>query len=155
MSLLAQEVHVRESKDNVSLSITAKRSYQLMAGRANLPILTVGCAQRGKKAGHIVLFQPGTPLAEESDNSGLQTMSVTVDNHPPVEAGWIPYGDTVTFAYYGKTEPERLAFIHLLQNSTTLGIEFQPFLTGMSVTSHFSLDKLRDEITKRSECVPK
>jgi hypothetical protein len=65
---------------------------------------------------------------------------------------WIPYGDTATFAYYGKTEPERLTFIQSILGSPAVSIEFKPFLTGTPVTSSFDLSKLRDEMDKHPEC---
>ncbi len=149
---LAQQVHVTQLKDHVELSITAQQPYQLMAGQPKLPVLTVECAQKGKKAGHIVLLQPGTALAEDSDKGGLQVITVILDDHPPAETDWMPYGDSATFAYYGKTEAERLSFVQLLENSKSLAVEFKPFLTGTPVTSHFALDKLGNEISKQPQC---
>ncbi len=152
VACLAQEVHVAQLKDHVELSITAQQPYQLMPGQPKLPVLSVECVQKGKKAGHIVLFQPGTALAEDSDKGGLQVITVVMDDHPPEETGWMPYGDSTTFAYYGKTEAERLAFVQLLEKSKSLAVKFKPFLTGMPVTSHFALDKLGDEIGKQPQC---
>jgi hypothetical protein len=149
---VAQQVHVTQAKDHVELSIAAQQPFQLMVGQPKLPVLTVECAQKGKKAGHLVLFQPGTALAEDSDTAGLQVLTLIIDDHPPVETNWMPYGDSATFAYYGKTEAERLTFVQLLENSKSLAIEFKPFLTGMAVTSHFALDNLRDEVGKHPQC---
>jgi hypothetical protein len=153
VSCLAQEVHVTQPKGHVELSIAAQQPYQLMMGQLpKLSTLTVECAQKGKKAGHIVLFQPGTALTEDSEKGSLQVLTVILDDHPPVETEWMPYGDSGSLAYYGKTEPERLTFLQLLEKSKSLTIEFKPFLTGMPVTSHFALDKLRDEIAKQPQC---
>ena len=68
---------------------------------------------------------------------------------------WVPYGDTVTFTYFGKNEPERLKFIQSLLSSGVVSIEFKPFLTGVPTTSVFDLSKLRDEMDKYPECATK
>ena len=148
----AQEVHVSQSQGHVVLSVVAQQSYQLMMGEAKRPILSVECAQKGKKTGHVVTLRLGTPLAEDNDKTGLQILTVSIDGHSH-DTTWMAYRDSVTFAYFGKTEPERFAFIQLLEASKTVAIEFKPFLTGMPVTSVFQIDKLRDEISKHPECV--
>jgi len=150
----AQEVHVSQAQGHVVLSVTAQQPYQLMMGEPKRPVLSVECAQKGKKAGHVVTLRLGTTLAEDNDKTGLQLLTLNIDGQSH-ETTWMSYGDTVTFAYFGKTEPERVAFIQLLQASKTVAIEFKPFLTGIPVTTVFQVDKLRDEISKHPECIAK
>ncbi|MGA2905981.1 MAG: hypothetical protein ABSD98_19310, partial [Candidatus Korobacteraceae bacterium] len=64
-------------------------------------------------------------------------------------------GDAVTYAYFGKTEAERLEFIQSVSSSGTVSIEFKPFLTGSPTTSIFDLSKLRDAMDKYPECATK
>ena len=65
---------------------------------------------------------------------------------------WVPYRDSSSFAYLGKTEPERVQFMHTLVNAKIVSIEFKPFLTGTPVKVSFDTRSLRDELSKHPEC---
>jgi hypothetical protein len=156
-SLLAigQEVHVTPGKNSIILSVSAQKSYHLLVSEEKQPTLAVECAAKGKKTMHLLIFSPGEALAEDNQEaapkSGEFVLNMTIGGNKQVTS-WIPYGDTATFAYYGKTEPERLTFIQSILSSPAVSIEFKPFLTGTPVTSSFDLSKLRAEMDKHPEC---
>ena len=155
---VGQEVHVSPGKNSVVLSVAAQKPYSLMSGEEKKPVLAVECALKGKKTVHILKFLPGGMLAEDNPESSAKggelvfemTMGGTKES-----TTWIPYGDTESYAYYGKTEPERLKFIQDMLGSPSASIEFKPFLTGVSTTSVFDISKLRGEMDKHPECATK
>ena len=157
-----QEVHVSTGKGSVVLSVRAAKPYQLISGEAKMPVLAIECAQKGKKAVHLLKFQAGGSLAEDGPEGnpdtptkdGAVTFPMTIGGERQLTT-WIPYGDTITYAYYGKTEPERVKFIQFLLGSPTVSIEFKPFLTGAPTTSVFDISKLRAEMDQHSECAMK
>ena len=155
---LGQEVHVSRGKNTVVLSVSAQKKYQLMSGEEKLPTLSVECAHKGKKTGHNVKFSPGGSLVEENfevdAKPGQLTFNMTIGGTKQITA-WVPYGDTVTFTYFGKSEPERMKFIQSLLSSGSVSIEFKPFLTGVPTTSVFDLSKLGAEMDKYPECATK
>jgi len=155
---MGQEVHVTQGKGVVVLSVAAQKPYQLLSGEGKMPMLSVECAHKGKKVGHLVEFSPGGSLVEENfevdAKPGQLTFNMTIGGTKQMTA-WVPYGDTVTFTYFGKSEPERLKFIQSLLSSGSVSIEFKPFLTGVPTTSVFDLSKLRDEMDKYPECATK
>ena len=57
-----------------------------------------------------------------------------------------------SYAYVGKTEPERIHFLQSLLNAPAVSIEFTPFLTGIPASSTFDLTGLRTEFDKHPEC---
>src|ERR1035441_10817246 len=63
---MGQEVHVSRGKGVVVLSVSAQKPYQLLSGEGKMPMLSVECAHKGKKAGHLVEFSPGGSLVEEN-----------------------------------------------------------------------------------------
>ena len=142
---LGQEVLISRGKDTVVLSVSAQKPYQLLSGEGKMPMLSVECAHKGKKAGHLVEFSPGGSLVEENfevdAKPGQLTFNMTIGGTKQMTA-WVPYGDTVTFTYFGKSEPERLRFIQSLLNSGVVSIEFKPFLTGVPTTSVFDLERV-------------
>jgi hypothetical protein len=75
-----------------------------------------------------------------------------VTNGTSEETTWIPYSDAATFAYYGRTEPERAQFLRHILSAPTITFEFTPFLTGTPVSASFDLAKLREEVYRRPEC---
>jgi hypothetical protein len=153
-----QEVKVTHGKDNVALSVSAQKEYQILASEKKLPVLSVQCTQKGKKAVHLVIFTAGGALAEGDPESapknGAISLHMIVGGKDEV-TDWIPYNDPVTFTYYGKTEPERMTFLQLLLSAPTASISFTPFLTGATATSTFDLSKLRDEVNAQPECAAK
>src|SRR5208282_1220257 len=149
-----QEVQVSPVKGSISLSVSAQKPYQLMPGETKLPVLSLECLHKGKKSSHLVVFLPGGAVGDEASESsakGEQLFVVTMDGKKQ-PTPWVPYGDTTSFAYFGKTDAERLQFIHALLGSATVSIEFKPFLTGAPTTSVFDLSKLREELNKYPEC---
>lgn len=98
---------------------------------------------------------PGGALVEDGPEvtakGGQLPFIMTIGGNKETTS-WIPYGDAISYAYYGKTEPERVKFIELVLSSGAISIEFKPFLTGVPTTSSFDLSKLRDEMTKHPEC---
>jgi hypothetical protein len=157
-SLIAvgQDVEVEPGKNSVSLTITATKSFNLLATEQKQPTLMLECASNKGKSGHLLLFEPGVEISEDNSETaprnGALTLKMTIGNTKQPTM-WIPYGGaTVTFAYYGKTEPERLKFIQYLLTSPTASIQFIPFLVGQPVTSQFDISKLRDEAVKHPEC---
>ena len=152
---LGQEVEVTTGKGSVLLSLTAQKSYQWLASEQKQPTLSLQCAQKGKKSVHLLLFTAQSSVMEDDPETagrgGQVTFHMTIGTTKEITT-WIPYGDAVTYAYYGKTEPERVQFIQNLFNSPTAAIQFKPFLTGTSVTSIFDISKLREEMDKHPEC---
>jgi hypothetical protein len=153
-----QEVHVSAGKNSVVLSVAAQKPYSLMSGEEKKPLLAIECAQKGKKTVHILKFQPGGMLVEdnpESGGKGGELVLAMTTGGAKEATSWIPDGDTEIYAYYGKTEPERMKFILNMLGSLTVSIEFKPFLTGVSITSVFDISRLRDEMGKHPECAAK
>lgn len=153
---MAQDIHVSAMKGGIVLSMPAQTSYKLMAGEEKRPQLTLECVPKGKKNSHILLFIAGGALAEDSPETAMarnaeETLLMTI-NGTKQTTTWVPYGDPQTFAYYGKTEPERAQFLETLMKSGTVAIDFKPFLSGMPVTAVFDLSKLREEMSKHPEC---
>jgi hypothetical protein len=151
---LGQEVHVSRGKNTVVLSVSAQKKYQLMSGEEKLPTLSVECAHKGKKTGHNVKFSPGGALVEDTDVDlkGAQLIfNMTIGGTKQV-TGWVPSGDTVTYAYFANSDVERVKFIESLLNSGKVSIEFKPFLTGAPTSSVFDLSRLREEMDKSPEC---
>ncbi len=152
---MAQEVHVSEGKSSVALSVLAQKPYPWISGEQKTPILTVECALKSKKTLHLLKFSPGGALVEDGPEvtakGGQLPFIMTIGGNKETTS-WIPYGDAISYAYYGKTEPERVKFIELVLSSGAISIEFKPFLTGVPTTSSFDLSKLRDEMTKHPEC---
>jgi hypothetical protein len=151
---LGQEVNVSRGKDTVVLSVSAQKPYPLLTGQEKLPVLSMECAHKGKKTGHNIVFSAGGALVEDTDmdaKGAQQIFNVTIGGTTQ-KAGWVPYGDTITYAYFAKTDAERVKFIQSLLNSGKVSIEFKPFLTGAPTTSVFDLSKLRDAMGKSPEC---
>ena len=152
---VGQQVQVSQNKGDVVLTVKAQKPYQLVIGEEKLPVLSVECAQKGKKSAHLVKFSPGGTLREDSVDAPAKGENLVFDvtiGGTKQATTWAPYGDGITFVYFGKTEPERIAFIQSLVGSPTVSIEFKPFLTGVNTTSVFDLSKLHDEIIKHPEC---
>lgn len=156
-----QDVHTEPVKDGVNLSISAQQSYEIIAGEKKRPTLSIQCSQnqKGTKVVHLVMFSAGGSLAEDNPETtpkngeiGLKTQ---MGSGTEQMTNWIPYGDVVTYAFYGKTEPERAKFLQLLLASPTFTVEFTPFLTGTPVKAIFDLSRLRDEVNHHPECVTK
>ena len=151
---LGQTVHTVPVKGGVVLSVFAQKPYSMMPGEQKLPQMGVECTHKGKKASHMVIFSPGGSVVADDAEGGAkagQNFDMTIDGNKQATT-WTSYGDTGTFAYSAKTEPERLQFMHTLLNSNTVSIEFKPFLTGTSTTSVFDLSGLRDAVQKRPDC---
>lgn len=152
---LAQEVEITPGKGSVGLKITATKTYHWLTTEEAKPTLTLECARKGNKGGHLLLFSPGGAISEATQEmtprNGALTLTMKIGNTKQATT-WIPYTDTETFAYYGKTEPERLQFIQSMLNYPTVLFQFTPFLTGQVVTSEFDITKLRDEAAKHPEC---
>jgi hypothetical protein len=152
---LGQEVHVSQGKSSVALSVLAQKPYPWISGEQKTPILSVECALKGKKTLHLLKFSPGGALVEDGPEvtakGGQLPFMMTIGGTRQVES-WIPYGDAISYAYYGKTEPERVKFLQLVLSSGIISIDFKPFLTGVPTTSSFDLSKLRDEMAKYPEC---
>lgn len=154
----AQAVHVSQGNGSVSLTLSAQKSYELVAGESKRPTLTVQCSLKGKKNTHLIIFTASGALAEDSADIAYKSGAINLD----VQVGgsnqstsWIPYGDSVTYAYYGKTEPEREKFLQEMLSSPSFSIQFTPFLTGSTITSTFDLSKLQTELTSHPECLMK
>ena len=151
---LGQEVHVSRGNGAVVLSVSAQKPYPLMSGEQKLPTLTVECAHKGKKTGHTIAFSAGGALVEDTDmnaKGAQQIFNMTIGGTKQT-TGWVPYGDTITYAYFAKSDAERVKFIQALLNSGKVSVEFKPFLTGAPTTSVFDLSKLRAEMDKYPEC---
>jgi len=156
LPLVAQEVDISAVKNGILLTLPARQSYKMMASEEKHPQLSLECLHKGKKSVHILLFVSGGELFEANPEAANaknaeETLLMTI-NGTKQTTTWVPYGDTQTFAYYGKTEPERLQFLQTLFSSGTVAIEFKPFLTGSRVTAVFDVSKLRDEMNKHTEC---
>lgn len=152
---MGQEVEVTPGKTSVLLSLPAQKSYNWLASEQKVPTLSLQCAQKGKKSVHLLLFSAQGSVMEDDPETagrgGQLTFHMTIGGTAQVTT-WIPYGDITTYAYYGKTEPERVKFIQYLMTSPTASIHFKPFLTGTTVTTVFDITKLRDEMAKHPEC---
>jgi hypothetical protein len=158
LTALTQEVHVTSEHGVVTLSVAAQRSYTLATGQSKIPVLAVNCQQKGKKTGHTITFSAGGVLTEQEYSPFGSSSSLVL----PVKLGgqqlsthWVAYGNVETYAYYGKTEPERLTFLHELLNGPSMTVEFTPFLTGVPTSSTFDLSELRLEFDRHPECVQK
>ena len=155
---VGQEVEITPGKNSVALTITASKSYKLLPTEEKQSTLTLMCAMKGKTAGHLLLFSPGSEISEDDPETeprnGQLTLKLKIGATKQVTS-WIPYGSKATFAYYGKTEPERLKFIQDLLTSPTVSFQFKPYLTGQLVTSDFDLSQLKDEVAKHPECALK
>ncbi len=150
-----QNVDVSGGKGSVTLSINAQKTYNLLASEKQQPVLTIQCTVKGKKLVHLVMFSANGALTEADPSSTPKNGAITlhtVIGGKKEATQWIPYGDAVTFAFYGKTEPERVEFLHQLLSAPSASIEFTPFLTGNPTTSIFDLSQLPEEIAKHPEC---
>ena len=126
-----------------------------MASEEKQPTLSVECAQSGKKSVHVLMFSAGEAIAENNAETAPRSgeFSLTMKfGGTKQTTSWIPYGNPETFAYYGKTELERVKFMQSLFTNPTVAIEFKPFLSGQTVTSIFDLTRLHDEMAKHPEC---
>jgi hypothetical protein len=150
---MGQEVHVAHGNGTVALSVTAQKPYPLMTGEEKSPVLIVECAHKGKKTGHNIVFSAGSSLVEDNPDAkdAEQTFHMTIGGARQMTP-WVPYGDAISYAYFAKTDAERLKFIQALLNSGKVSIEFKVFLTGKTTTSVFDLSKLREEMDKSPEC---
>lgn len=151
---LGQELQVSHGNGTVALSVAALKPYSIMSGEEKIPMLTVECAHKGKKTGHVLIFTAAGVLVEDTDMGakGAQLMLNMTVGGTKQKTGWVPYGDTITYAYFAKTDAERLKFIQSLLNAGKVSIEFKPFLTAAPTTSVFDLSKVRDEMDKAPEC---
>jgi len=150
------QVHVTTDHGVVSLSVKAQVPYALIAsGHAKAPVLNISCQQKGKKFSHAITFSPGGILQEQQystfGNSASLVLEVTVGGQK-LSTNWVSYGNLDSFAYLGKTEPERLNFLQALLGTSTISIEFTPFLTGQPVASTFDLTGLAAELDNHPEC---
>ncbi len=150
LSCIGQEVQVSGDSTHLILVLPAKSSYNLSFSQQRTPILRLECSSKGKKSGHVLSFTADTDL-EAQTNSGPVMLTIVVNGRRRVTP-WMPYGDTVTFAFYGKTEPERVEFLKTVLALPTLGIEFKPFLTGQTATAVFDMKKLQEEVATHPEC---
>lgn len=152
----AQDVHVTPGKGgSVSLSISAQQTYAIMTSEKVTPTLTVICAVKNKKGGHLITFTANGMLTESDIGTTPRNGEiglVMVINGTRQDTTWIPYSDVATFAYYGKTEPERAQFLSQILTSPSITFEFTPFLTGNTERAVFDLTKLRDEVNHHPEC---
>ena len=156
---MGQAVHVSTDHGVVTLSVSAQKTYALSASRqAKAPVLSIGCQQKGKNVLHSVNFAPGGILTEQEystfGKSASLALEVTVGEQK-LSTNWVAQGNLENFAYFGKTEPERLNFLHTLLGAPMISIEFTPFLTGEPVTSTFDLTGLQAEFAKHPECAMK
>jgi hypothetical protein len=151
---LGQEVTISRGIGTVALSVTAQKSYALMSGEEKSPTLTVECAHKGKKTGHVLSFTAGSALAEgtDMDAKGAQLILNMTVGGTKQKTGWVPYGDTITYAYFAKSDVDRVKFIQSMLDSGRVSIEFKPFLTGKPTTSVFDVSKVREEMDKSPEC---
>ena len=104
------------------------------------------------------MFSAGESVAEDNAETRPKNGEITFTTElkgSKERTNWIPYGDAITYAFYGKTEPERVKFLQLLLASPTFSVEFTPFLTGQALRSEFDVTKLRAEIIQHPECVTK
>ncbi len=151
---LGQEVTISRGIGTVALSVTAQKPYALMSGEEKSPTLTVECAHKGKKTGHVLSFTAGSALTEGTDMDAKHAqliLNMTVGGTKQ-KTGWVPYGDTITYAYFAKSDVDRVKFIQSLLDSGKVSIEFKPFLTGRPTISVFDVSKVREEMDKSPEC---
>ena len=153
---MGQAVHVTTDHGVVTLSVSAQKPYALPgSGHVKLPVLSIDCQQKGKKFSHAITFSPGGILTEQHystfGSSASLALEVTVGGQK-LSTNWASYGNLESFAYFGKTEPERLNFLQTLLGASMISFEFTPFLTGEPVTSTFDLTGLRAEFDKHVEC---
>ena len=151
---LGQDVEVHGTKGGIVLSVNAQQSYQLIPGETKLPILSVQCLHKGSKASHLVIFLPGGEVVDENPDAGGKVdkvFPVTINGKKHM-AHWVIYTDTLSYAYFARTDAERMEFLQSLLSSPTVAIEFRPFLTGTPTTAVFDLSKLREELDKHPEC---
>jgi hypothetical protein len=152
----AQEVHVTPGKNgSVSLSVSAQQTYSIMTSEKVLPTLSVICAVKNKKGGHLITFTANGMLTESDIGTTPRNGEIgltMVINGTKQDTTWIPYSDVATFAYYGKTEPERAQFLRQILSSPTITFEFTPFLTGTPERAVFDLTKLSEEVNRHPEC---
>src|SRR5262249_39999127 len=129
-----------------------------MAGQPKMPVLNISCQLKGKKAGHVIVFSPGTVLKELEYSTFGNSASLALDvsiGDLRLSTNWVAYGNVENFAYYGKTEPERVTFLQTLLGAPMMTMQFTPFLTGDLITSTFDLSGLRSEFDKHPECAIK
>src|SRR5271165_2733002 len=123
----AQQVEVSAVKGGVTLAVSAQKGYQIIAGQDRIPTLTLECIRKGKKGGHLLIFSPGGEMLLSSTGlnaiTAPQSLAVTINGKTETTV-WAPYGDVASFTYYGKTEPERIQFIHSLLSAGMVTIEF-------------------------------
>jgi hypothetical protein len=151
---LGQEVQVAPAKGGITLSVSADKPYQLMPGETKLPVLSLECLHKNKKTAHVLIFQPGGEVGDNSQATGVkggESFEVKV-NGTKQASKWVPYQDTSSFAYFAKTDAERMQFIQSVLNAGTISFDFKPFLTGVATTAVFDVSKLRDEVPKHPEC---
>lgn len=154
----AQNVHVTSGKGSVSLSVSAIKPYQILASESKRPVLSVQCTQKGKKVMHVITFTAGGALGEDDPESTPKNGEITLNavvGGKQLATSWIPFTDPITFAYYGRTEPERLEFLQKMFSAPTLSVEFTPFLTGNIITTVFDISKLQEEMNNHPECATK
>ena len=156
LTAIGQEVHVTSENGTVTLNITAQKPYALMAGgQSKTPVLTVSCQRKGKKTGHSITFSPGGILTEQEystfGSSASLALSVKLGGQK-LSTNWVASGNIETFTYYGKSEEDRLTFLHALLSVPSITIEFTPLLTGIPTSSTFDTSQLRAEFEKHPEC---
>jgi hypothetical protein len=156
---IAQDLHVTSENGTVTMTVAAQKSYALMpTGQQKTAVLTVSCQHKGKKVGHVVTFSPGGILTEQQysgfGNSASLQLAVNLGGQK-LSTNWVAYGNVETFAYYGKTEEDRITFVHAMLNAPSITIEFTPFLTGVPTSSIFDMTELRAEFDRHPECATK
>jgi len=150
--------HSSQDTGTAAAVVEAQKPYQIMAGEKKLPVLALYCVKKGKNMAHVLTFSPKGNVSEDNlevkAKDDRLSLPVQLGSDAFKPATWIPYGDAITFAYYGRTEPERLTFIESLLNPNvpTLTVSFTPFLTGTTVTSVFDLGQFRSQVEKHPEC---
>lgn len=152
----AQEVRVTPGKSgSISLTVTSQQSYSIMTNQKVSPTLSIICAVKNKKGGHLITFTANGMLTEgdigTTPRNGEIGLTMVI-NGKKEDTTWIPYTDVATFAYYGKTEPERAQFLRHILSSPSITFEFTPFLTGNPVSASFDLTKLHEEVYQHAEC---
>ena len=126
--------------------------------QAKAPVLSIGCQQKGKNLSHAITLSPGGLLTEQEYSTFGKSASLVLEvavGGQKLSTNWVAQGNLENFAYFGKTEPERLNFLQALLGASMISIEFTPFLTGEPVTSTFDLTGLRAEFDKHPECAIK
>jgi hypothetical protein len=159
LASMGQAVHATSDHGLVTLSVGAQKPYALTVhGEAKSPVLSILCQQKGKKFLHAITFSPGGILTEQEYSTFGSSASLALDvtaGGQKLSTNWVAHGNLESFAYLGKTEPDRLNFLQTLLGTSTVSIEFTPFLTGEPVTSTFDLTGLRAEFDKHPECAMK